>query len=196
MGKLYAFKPTSVPKQFQWALNHCKANGPAIVREAFKLYGLKEIQGANHSEEILDMAAALGGVIEKFYTSDEIPWCGLAVSYWIKQAGFDPPKDYSQVRARDFVSWGNPASRPSFGDVLVFWRGSPAGRDGHVGLYIAEDKESFYVLGGNQGNEVNIARMLKTRLLSARRCPWRVSQPAGVKPFLLNAGGAFSENEA
>lgn len=196
MASLASYKPTSIPKQFRWALPHAQKNGPAIVREAFKLYGLKEIPGTVHAEEILDMAQALGGVIEKFYTADEIPWCGLAVSYWIKEAGFEPPKDYSQVRARDFAKWGNPADRPSFGDVLVFWRGSLAGRDGHVGLYIAEDESSYYVLGGNQGNQVNIARMAKNRFLAARRCPWRVAQPIGVKPFFLRAGGAMSENEA
>lgn len=196
MGKLEKFRAAPIPPAFAWAKQYADKNGPNVVREAFKLYGLKEIVGPKHAPEIIEMADALGGVIDSFYTSDEIPWCGLAVSYWIKKAGFTPPKDYSQVRARDFAKWGNPVDKPSFGDIMVFWRGSVTGSDGHVGLYICEDADAYYIIGGNQGNEVNISRLSKRRFLAARRCPWKIAQPAGVKPVFLSLGGEISENEA
>lgn len=192
-----SYTPTAIPADYSWIGPHVLKNGPKIVREALKTFGIKEKPGKLHSAEILDMARFLGGVIEDFYTSDEIPWCGLAVSYWIKKAGFEPPKNYSQVRARDFATWGRPADKPSFGDVLVFWRGSPKGRDGHVGLYIMEDPNAYHVLGGNQGNKVCIVRIQKNRLIAARRCPWRFLQPRGVKPFKVETAlGQFSRNEA
>lgn len=198
MGKLAQFRPLPVPPEFKWALEHAQKNGPEVMRQAFKTYGLKETVGAKHTPEILEMADALGGVIDSFYTADEIPWCGLGVSYWLKMAGATPPKDYSQVRARDFASWGNKADRPSFGDVLVFWRGSRTGRDGHVGHYVCETKDAYYVLGANQGNAVKISPLAKDRLLAARRIPWKVAQPSGVKPFMINSSGkvTLSENEA
>ncbi len=197
MRHISQFTPRPVPGKYRWAASHAAKNGPNLAREAFKTFGLEEIPGDFHSKEILDMAGFLGGVIEDFYTRDEIPWCGLAVSYWIKRAGFEPPKNYSQVRARDFASWGKPAKKPSFGDVLVFWRGSRDGRDGHVGLYVAEDTQAYYVLGGNQGDKVCISRIHKNRLITARRCPWRFLQPRGVKPFIVaDDGTPISENEA
>ena len=191
------FRPTKLPEKYLWIKDYAQRNGPRIMREALKTHGLKEIPGSKHATEILQMAARLGGVVEDFYTKDEIPWCGLAVSYWIKEAGFEPPKNYSQVRARDFASWGRPAKKPSFGDILVFWRGSRAGRDGHVGLYVGEDKDTYHIYGGNQSNSVNITRIKKVRLLAARRCPWRFLQPRGVKPIHLSlSGGNISTNEA
>lgn len=186
-----------LPSQYHWARPHAESEGPRIVREALKLYGLSEVPGQNHAPEILEMAGYLGGVIEDFYTADEIPWCGLAVSYWIKKANFEPPKNYSQIRARDFAEWGKPSKEPSFGDILVFWRGSPQGRDGHVGLYIMEDPKCYHVLGGNQGNRVSIVRIGKERLIAARRCPWRWMKPFGVRPFkVASATGTISRNEA
>lgn len=201
---LKKFSPKPVPPEYLWAFNNAQRSGPTVMLEAFKLYGLRELVGDKHSPEIIGMAESLGGAIASFYTADEIPWCGLFVSYVLKTSGFEPPKDYSQVRAREFSSWGNAVTRPAFGDVLSFWRGSPSGKDGHVGFYLAEDPSSFYVLGGNQSSEdknnrgeVNISRLGKNRLIAARRCPWRVAQPSGVKSFILKkTGGKLSENEA
>lgn len=191
------FSPAPLPAPYAWVRPYAERLGPNIMREALKNHGLTETRGQEHTPEILDMAAYLGGVIADFYTADEIPWCGLAVSYWIKKAGFEPPRNYSQVRARDFSTWGAPVVTPSFGDVLSFWRGSRDGRDGHVGLYVKEDETTYHVYGGNQRNAVNITRLSKNRLIAARRCPWRIKQPKGVKPFLMaDNGGIISENEA
>lgn len=197
MSALDIFEPKPLPEPYAWALSHAKRFGPNVMREALKLHGLKEIRGSKHSEEILDMAAYLGGVIEDFYTEDEIPWCGLFTGYAIKKANFEPPKNYSVVRARDYQSWGIPAPEPSFGDILVFWRGKKHGRNGHVGFYVSEDPHAYHVLGGNQSNEVNITRISKERLIAARRCPWRIQEPYGVKPFRISsARGVLSTNEA
>ena len=59
-----------------------------------------------------------------------------------------------------------------------------------------EDAQAFHVLGGNQSDRVMIKRIAKNRLLGARRCPWRINQPAAVRPVVLAANGALSTNEA
>lgn len=196
MSRLSEFKPKPVPAPFDEFYTLAMRFGPKIVKEAFKCYGLKETPGAGNTPEILEMAAVLGGVIEDFYTKDSIPWCGLAMSYWMKKSGYEPPKNYSQVRARDFAGWGVAVDRPSFGDILVFWRGNINGRDGHVGIYIAEDKKSYYVLGANQSDMVNITAISKDRLLTARRCEWRLGQPGSVRPMIVKANLKQSTNEA
>lgn len=197
MNLINQFEPTPLPKNYKWLKSYAEKMGPNVMREALKLHGLKEIRGSKHSHEILAMADHLGGVIDDFYTADEIPWCGLFVGYAIKKAGFEPPKNYSVVRARDYAHWGIPAPEPAFGDILSFWRGSKNGRDGHVAFYVQEDPHAYHILGGNQSNEVNITRISKERLIAARRCPWRIKQPYGVKPFRISAArGVLSQNEA
>jgi hypothetical protein len=72
--------------------------------------------------------------------------------------------------------------------VLVFWRGSRNGSQGHVGIYIAESATSYYVMGGNQNDSVNIKAIPKSRLLAARRSDWNIGQPSGVKPYIVKSG--------
>ncbi|OYV04060.1 MAG: TIGR02594 family protein, partial [Verrucomicrobiales bacterium VVV1] len=98
--------------------------------------------------------------------------------------------------ARNWLAFGVLQQKPSLGDVLVFWRGASGGFNGHVGLYVGEDAQAFHVLGGNQSDRVMIKRIAKNRLLGARRCPWRINQPAAVRPVVLAANGALSTNEA
>lgn len=194
-SNLDAYKPVLNP-QYKWAYEHALKNGPQIMVEAFKTFGISEIEGASARPEIIEMAQYLGGVIADFYTSDEIPWCGLGVSYWIKKAGFNPPVNFSQVRARDFATWGKEAKTPSFGDIMVFWRGSRQGRDGHVGLYVGENATHYFIFGANQKNQIGIDPIAKVRLLAARRCPWRLMQPRGVVPFTnINIKSKESVNE-
>jgi hypothetical protein len=80
---------------------------------------------------------------------------------------------------------------PGLGDVLVFTRNG----GGHVGFYVAEDKDCYHVLGGNQSNSVTITRIAKSRCIAFRR-PIYINTPASVKPYLVGASGAISEDEA
>jgi hypothetical protein len=80
------------------------------------------------------------------------------------------------------------------GAVLVFWRGSKSGTLGHVGFYQGEDDEAYHVLGGNQSNKVNTARVGKDRLLDAR-WPHSAASLRGSKVIAKGSGG-LSHNEA
>ena len=64
-----------------------KETAPRILVEAYKLIGTKEIVGKDHNPKILQWAKDLG--MEKTYTNDEIPWCGLFMAHVCRLAGVD-----------------------------------------------------------------------------------------------------------
>jgi uncharacterized protein (TIGR02594 family) len=173
-------------KQYQWLANE---NSPKVIAEAVKLYGTKEVVGKQHSKEILSWAKELS--LEKIYTNDEIPWCGLFTAIVIKRAGFNVVK--SPLWARDWLNFGTPQKTAMLGDVLVFTR---PGGGGHVGFYVGEDDTCYHVLGGNQSNMVNTTRILKSRCIGIRRCDWKVSQPKNVRVIKLASTGTVSINES
>ena len=53
-----------------------KLDGVRVIEIASKLIGTREIIGKQHNPVILDWAKELG--LDKVYTNDEIPWCGLS----------------------------------------------------------------------------------------------------------------------
>ena len=180
---------TDLPKQYAWL----KAEpGPRLLVEALKTYGTIEKQGEGSNPSILAWAKVTG--LDRIYRNDATAWCGLWMAYVALQAGWDVP--LNPLGARNWLAFGVPQQKPSLGDVLVFWRGASSGFNGHVGLYVGEDAEAFHVLGGNQSDRVMIKRIAKNRLLGARRCPWRINQPAAVRPVVLAANGALSTDEA
>lgn len=175
-----------LPEQFSWLRDE---TGPKVLLAALSDYGIKEVPGAASNPQILGWAKELG--LEKQYTNDGIAWCALTVAHWVHQAGYEPVAQ--PLWALNWSSWGTAADKPSLGDVLVFRRKTATGFAGHVGLYVGEDASHFYVLGGNQGDKVCIEPVLKTRLVAARRSPFRVAQPTNVRPIRFSATGALHE---
>lgn len=173
-------------KGYEW-LN--KVSAPKHMVEAIKLLGTSEVVGKKHNKTILNWAKECG--LEKIYTADEISWCGLFVSVTIKRANREPLKGYNALRAREWAKWGMQSEKAEFGDILVFSREG----GGHVGYYVAEDKDCYHVLGGNQSNTVNVTRILKSRLIAIRR-PAYVNKPSEVKSIIASATGTISTNEA
>lgn len=161
---------------------------PKLLVEAVKMLGTKEIVGKAHNPVILNWAKELG--LEKVYTNDEIPWCGLAIAYACHKAGVEVVD--KPLWALNWAKYGTKVSEPMLGDILTFKRNS----GGHVGIYVGEDKDCYHVLGGNQGNTMSVTRILKTRLHQARRTAWKIAQPANVRKVLLDAEGTISKNEA
>jgi uncharacterized protein (TIGR02594 family) len=165
-----------------------KETAPKILVEAVKHIGVKEIVGKQHNPTILSWAKALG--LEKVYTNDEIPWCGLFVAYCAHAAGLDVVKH--PLWALNWNKYGNVAKFAMLGDVLTFTRNG----GGHVGIYVGEDATHYHVLGGNQNNSVSVSRIAKDRLSQARRTAWKVAQPASVRVVHLEAKGVITTNEA
>lgn len=131
--------------------------------EALRLIGTKEDESYRSNPEILQWAKKLN--ID--YRTDDIPWCGLFVAHCIGATLPDEELPSHPLAARSWAKFGGP-SEAMRGAVLVFWRDSKASGRGHVGFYYAEDDEAFHVLGGNQSNAVNLARVAKNRLLAVR----------------------------
>jgi uncharacterized protein (TIGR02594 family) len=174
-----------IPEKYKWLE---REPGPKMLLEALKIYGTKETVGKQHNPVIMGWAKEVG--LEKVYTADEIPWCGLAIAVLADRAGWGVVKD--PLWALNWAKWGNESKDPELGDILTFKR--PGG--GHVGIYVGEDATAYHVLGGNQDNAFNITRIAKHRLYAARQAAWKVAKPNNVRKILLSATGKLSTNEA
>lgn len=176
-----------LPKQYEFLKEE---DGPKILKEALLWYGTEEFPGEANNPIIIEWAKEVGGWIGTWYTQDSVPWCGLFVAMVAKRAGF--PFTQKALSALEWANWGKPEALAMLGDVLVFKR--PSG--GHVGIYVGEDSECYHVLGGNQSDMVNIARIDKKRVVAIRRCSWKTKQPDNVRRIFLTADGKVSQNES
>lgn len=164
---------------------------PAVVwlQEARRLMGVREKLGPGSNPAILDWADKLG--ID--YPSDDIAWCGLFVGHCIGATLTTEPLPNNPLGARNWNRFGGLCT-PCPGAVMVFWRGTPDGWQGHVALYVGEDTKAYHVLGGNQSDSVCITRIARDRLLGAR---WPATVPLSkAGPRKVSTGGVLSKNEA
>ena len=157
--------------------------------EALRLVGTKEQPGAGSNPTLINWARNLN--ID--YKDDDIPWCGLFVAHCIGATLPEEPLPNIPLRARAWRELGDHCD-PVEGAVLVFWRDDPQGPLGHVGFYRGEDDDSYHVLGGNQSDMVNTARVGKERLLEAR-WPHSAASLRGKK-VIATGSGPLSHNEA
>lgn len=162
---------------------------PKMVTLALELYGTLEVAGAGNSPTILAWARETH-LDADGYTADSVPWCGLFMALVAQRSGYPVPKH--PLWALNWQGFGEVAHQPCLGDVLVFLREG----GGHVGLYIAEDRDAYHVLGGNTSDAVKIARIAKTRLRAARSPVYRIGRPASSRPYIVTAKGGLSQNEA
>ena len=167
-----------------------KEGGPKMIVNALKEYGTFEwAQGTN--PKILSWAKEVG--LSKIYTTDSIPWCGLFMAVIAKRSAKPVVKD--PLWALNWGTFGKHVVDPGLGHVLVFTRKTAnGGTAGHVGLYVAETPDTYYVLGGNTSDSVTIGQIKKSRLYQARR-PNYINQPKQVRRIFMTAGGQISENE-
>lgn len=155
---------------------------PSWMVAARSLIGIKEIRGAQHTPEILEMFRIAGHSGVK---DDETPWCAAAANTALKIAGW---KGTDKLNARSFLELGEKVEDPRIGDVVVLWRGTPNGWQGHVGFFAGFDpKGNIIVLGGNQNDEFNFTSYPLERLLEYRRPTERLDTP--VRSPLFNPIG-------
>lgn len=156
------------------------------MSEAVRVKGLHEAR--NRSALVKWFDAAVSWIDPR-----EVPWCGAFVLTCIRRTCPDDVVPASPLAARSWAQFGLPVE-PCLGSILVFWRGSRDGWQGHVGFYYGEDDAAYHVLGGNQSNAVTVTRISKSRLISAR---WPASAPISGRRVQLTQGGApLSTNEA
>lgn len=177
----------SLPIAYKWLNDE---PGPRMLKEALKLYGTIELPGSADSPTLLAWAKELG--IDRIYTHDSIPWCGLYMAICAKRGGWAAPS--SPLWALSWSKWGTDQKVPMLGDVMTFKRKG----GGHVAIYVGEDANSWHILGGNQSDKVSIVRRSKSSgYVAARRAPWRIAQPDNVRRVMLkNTGAPTSGSEA
>lgn len=157
---------------------------PAWLIEARKHIGLKEIKGSAHNGTIVQFWKAIkrGGIKD-----DETPWCAAFVGAMLETVGVISTRFES---AKSYEKWGVKLDAPAVGCVVVFARDG----GGHVGFVVGQDKAgNLLVLGGNQGDAVNIKTFPRSRVTSYR-WPSGLPRPATNLPLLASA--EVSKNEA
>lgn len=126
---------------------------PAWLADAKSFVGMKEIVGAKHNETIVNFMRDLSGGVVK---DDETAWCAGFTGFILKRAGLKLPPN--PLSARSYLDLPNELDRPAVGALAVFWRGSKAGWQGHIGIITGRDaKNNIMVVSGNNNNMVNIA---------------------------------------
>lgn len=158
---------------------------PRWLQIARSFIGTKEIPGKRHNTVIQSWLAKLGA----WWRDDETPWCGVFVAHCMREANLPVPQNW--MRAKAWADYGANlrSTHVCPGAILVFSRNG----GGHVGFYVGEDKIYFYVLGGNQGNAVNVAKIAKARCIAIR---WPKGEPVIGGPKVVAYDAEVTTNEA
>ena len=119
--------------------------------------GTTEIPGPQDNPRIVEYHSAT----TLKATDDETPWCAAFVNWCLEKAGY---KGTGSAAAVTFKEWAAKAHNLSPGAVVVFKR--PGGH--HVGFLYACEGDDLFILGGNQGNRVSIARFPASAALAFR----------------------------
>lgn len=135
-----------------------------LLLEVLSHYGMKEVAGTGSNPEILAFFSELG--YDWVNDDSTTAWCSAMLSFYAKKCGYEYNKTLS---ARDWLKMPVMVLKPSLGDVVIFWRESISSWKGHVGLFIAQDLNIIYCLGGNQNNQLSISAYPRDQLLGVRQ---------------------------
>jgi uncharacterized protein (TIGR02594 family) len=160
---------------------------PPWISAALAYLGTREVPGKGSNAKILDMTKSFARWIRGFFTDDDIPWCALFVGACLANA--ELPHTGS-LAARSYETYGVPCE-PALGAIMVFARKG----GGHVGFYMGERADAYWILGGNQSNMVGYAWIAKDRL-TATRWPTEEPLPSSGRILLSRNGTPLSVNEA
>lgn len=127
--------------------------------------GTWEWAGNEHNPKVIQYFNDVG---HAWVQDDETAWCAAFVGAMLKKAG---KRHTGKLNARSYLDQGVSVGLDNAkeGDIVVFSRGDPTGWQGHVAFYVSHNDTHIRVLGGNQGNQVNITSYARSRLLGIRR---------------------------
>lgn len=160
------------------------------------LTGTKEAPGSKDNPFIIEMAHEIARRFPDlkanvdWYNHDSIPWCGLFMGYCMAVNGIKPSS--TPLGALSWASWGVALKGPTPGAVLVYSRTG----GGHVTIYESEDAKFYYCRGGNQGDAVNVERILKSRAVRAIRWPAGVALPTAGRKIGVTGQAVAAGSEA
>ena len=87
-----------------------------LLTKALSQYGVKEIKGEKHNEQIVKYFHEIG---HEWVQDDETAWCSAFMNWVAKTQGYE----YSgKLNARSWLDVGANIKSPQVGDVVVFWR--------------------------------------------------------------------------
>lgn len=129
-------------------------------------YAVHEMTGAAFTERIHQYAVETG--LDKVYSSDEIAWCALFVSWVCWKCDANAPKSLAAI---SFLEFGSHLTieEAVVGDLIILYRGDVNSWQSHVGFFVAFREGQIYMLAGNQRNQVNIMSFPVTKLRGVRR---------------------------
>ena len=157
---------------------------PKWIAVARTYLGLKEGPGDANNPKVVAMYAKAGHPEIKH---DAVPWCAAFVGAILVEAGL---KGTGTLWALDYAKYGQKLGRPIVGAIATKKRDG----GGHVAFVVGYDANFVYLLGGNQGDAVSIARYPRSVINSYTwppGVPVPASPPAVVK--VSGAGQAGSE---
>jgi len=133
-----------------------------MLKTALSQYGVKEVSGEGDNPTIVKYAKEAGFL---WVDHDSTPWCSIFMNWVAKKAEYERTR---LATARSWLDIGKKVKVPTTGDIVVLKRGNSTWQ-GHVGLWVNEDEDFVYVLGGNQSDSVNISPYNKKKVLGYRR---------------------------
>lgn len=159
---------------------------PKHMEIAAKFLGVRETPG-KASNPIVDEMFTLAGFKG---LKDDVPWCAAFIAAMLKKAGL-PNEVEPKMRlwAASYGRCGVASKAPVYGAIGVKTRNG----GGHVGFVVAANKDFIWLLGGNQGDKVSIAKFPRASF-TAYRVPTGVD-PATLPKLPTSAAGVLNPSQ-
>lgn len=156
--------PLSRTAAAAWAAAKLPQAGRTPYALAQQYLGTREIPGSKHNSTIVGWLRR----IATWINDDETAWCSAFINAMAEDAGFEKS---GKLNARSWLDVGQKvtAAEAKRGDVVILWRVSRNGWQGHVGFVQSINASTVSILGGNQGNAVTITKYPLSRVLGCRR---------------------------
>lgn len=150
---------------------------PTWLRHAERFLGTAEFAGVRDNPQIMQLYRDVGhGEV----LHDEIAWCAAFLGSCLERSGI---RSTRSLMARSYLRWGVALPAPRPGCIAVLRRGTdPAA--GHCGFFIRRTAGKILLLGGNQGDRVEISAFPQANLLG-----YRWPEPDGTQMQTGDASG-------
>lgn len=142
--------------------NNIRISKSSLTHKAYYWIGLDERNDRYELKDILGVDPV------------RVEWCAAFVNMVLLENDLPTSESVSPypLTARSFLKWGEEVTEPAQGDILIFKRGN-SGWQGHVAFYVSsvyfDNRLYYYVLGGNQSDEVSVELYPASKLLGIRR---------------------------
>lgn len=117
---------------------------------------------------------------------DDTAWCGAYLGAILKRSGIEPLPPSKVLGARNWERWGERLEQPLLGCIGVKRRQGGEAWQGHVGLVVAANQTTVWMLGGNQSDSVSIAPFSRWQFTAF---VWPEGQPKTDARLPSNAPG-------